>query len=346
MTVNFIYSGQKVFVEKSPEGLRGIKLKPGIYSIEFSREEGFFLLGISDKYILPEKTYGNQQKAAEKVINTHLSKTGNTGVLLTGLKGTGKSLFVKVISNNLIDLGVPIIQINKAYPGEDIFNFVENLGDCGVIFDEFGKNYSPYSGSREASQVSLLSLFDGLTNSRRIHLFTENNTETISEFLINRPGRVHYHFRYNRLPLAVIEELCKDAELPDKIIEEMKALSSRLKVLSFDVVKCLINEWKLYGGTLIEHLKILNISLCNDPENEIHTLISVTKPNGEAVAIDKMKVSRRDTYFYVDPIDRSTRGFGDDISLTFTMDESIKIVDNVYHFLTQSGHHVVIKVQD
>lgn len=347
MTVNFVHSGQKVFVEKLPPGLRTQELKPALYTIEHSREEGFFLLEIGDKYLLPEKTYGNHQEAAERVIKTHLSKTGNTGILLTGLKGTGKSLFVKVISNNMIDLGVPVIQINKAFPGDDIFNFIENIGVCALVFDEFGKNYSTYEHSRGPSQSGLLSLLDGLTNSRRLHLFTENNIETISEFLINRPGRVHYHFRYNRLPAAVITEMCKDAGLPDNVIKEMKDLSTKLKVLSFDVVKCLINEWKLYGGKIVDHLNILNVTLCNDPENDKYKIISVTRANGDVVDVSKLKVTRRDHYIYVDTIGGSNRvAFNDAFNSSFTLDEAIKIVDNTYHFLTQDGSHIVIHMTE
>ena len=133
MSVNFVTSGQKTFVEKLPDGIRTIELKAKLYTLECSREEGFFLLEVADKYTLPKKTYGNYAKAAERVINTHFNKKGNTGILSTGLKGTGKSLFTKFIANGLIDLGIPIIQINKPYPGEEMFNFIENIGSCGLV---------------------------------------------------------------------------------------------------------------------------------------------------------------------------------------------------------------------
>ena len=78
MSVNFITSGQKTFVEKLPDGVRTVELKPKLYTLECSREEGFYLLEVADKYTLPEKTYGNYAKAAERVINTHFKKKGNT----------------------------------------------------------------------------------------------------------------------------------------------------------------------------------------------------------------------------------------------------------------------------
>lgn len=229
MSVNFIKAGQKTFVEKMPDGIRNLELEAKLYSLEFSRDEGFHLLDIADKYTLPEKTYGDHKSAAERVIKTHYSKRGNTGILLTGLKGTGKSLFVKFIANALIELGVPVIQINKPFHGEEMFNFIENIGNCALIFDEFGKNYTSYSNTNGPNQAGLLSLLDGLGNSKRLHLFTENDVGLISEYLINRPGRVHYHFKYARLSDEIIKEYCADLSIPDEIVKELLTLTTKLK---------------------------------------------------------------------------------------------------------------------
>lgn len=345
MSVNFIKSGQKVFVEKSPEGTRSTELAPALYTIECTREEGFFLVNIGDKYTIPEKTYGNHKQAAIRVIKTHESKSGNTGVLLTGLKGTGKSLFVKIISNLVIEKGIPVIQINKAFQGEDIFTFVENIGECALVFDEFGKNYSSYRGDRSPSQVGLLSLLDGLTNSKRLHLFTENNTSDISEFLINRPGRVHYHFKYNRLSNAVIEELCKDSGLPEDIIAEMLSLSNRLKVLSFDIVKCLIAEWKLYGGKIQDHIGILNVSMCNKPDEEEVEIISFKSADGVEIPKQNIYPKLSHGQVYLDlKNDPNQRYF--DSSDVVLLEDAYLIDGDIYHFKTKSGSMAILRIKD
>lgn len=345
MSVNFITSGQKTFVEKLPDGVRTIELKAKLYTLECSREEGFFLLEVADKYTLPKKTYGNYAKAAERVINTHYKKNGNTGILSTGLKGTGKSLFTKFIANGMIDRGVPVIQINKPYPGEEIFNFIENIGSCVLVFDEFCKHYKTYDTPGGSSQLGLLSLLDGLGNSKRMHLFTENDSGAISEYLLNRPGRVHYHFKYARLSDEVIKEFCEDLNIPGEITSELLELSVKLKVLSFDIVSCLINEWKMYGGKLTDHLDILNITLCKDPSREDIELISFVREDGTQLTKKDVKIDYRDNYI--------------NLSLNYTVnnvpkyeyldamrvEDAASVKDDIYTFITKTGDTIVMKIR-
>lgn len=345
MSVTFISSGQKVYVESSPDGTRNVKLKPAIYTLEFSREEGLYLLEIQDNYTLPTKVYGNHEEAAKRVIHTHLSKKGNTGILLTGLKGTGKSLFVKFISNEMLKLGYPVIQINKAYSGEDLFNFVENLGDCVILFDEFGKNYYPYNGGGNTpSQTSLLSMLDGLSNSKRLHLFTENNSQDITQYMINRPGRVHYHFKYNRLSKEIIQEFCEDSGLPKEVTEELINLSTKIRVLSFDVVKCLIDEWKLYGGPMEDLLSVLNITTISDKQNGVCKLISFINEKGEAEDVSKYTASISGNYFYIDPKGSSVENGWPSSSNSLRLDMSnvSEIEDDIFVFKTEQGQEVKI----
>ena len=345
MSVNFITAGQKTYVEKFPEGLRNTELKAKVYSLEFSRDEGFYLLDIADKYTLPAKTYGDYKSAAARVIKTHFNKKGNTGILSTGLKGAGKSLFVKFIANAMLELNVPVIQINKAYKGEEIFNFIENIGSCVLVFDEFGKHYKTYDAPGGSSQLGLLSLLDGLGNSKRMHLFTENDSGAISEYLLNRPGRVHYHFKYARLSDEVIKEFCEDLNIPGEITSELLELSVKLKVLSFDIVSCLINEWKMYGGKLADHLDILNITLCKDPSREDIELISFVREDGTQLTKKDVKIDYRDNYI--------------NLSLNYTVnnipkyeymdamrvEDAASVKDDIYTFITKTGDTIVMKIR-
>jgi len=351
MSVTFISSVQKIYVERSPEGTRNQKLTPAIYTLEVSREEGFFLLNIQDKYTLPEKTYGNHEEAAKRVIHTHLSRKGNTGILLTGLKGTGKSLFVKTISNLMIDLGYPVIQITKAFKGEDLFNFIENLGDCVLLFDEFGKNYSPYNQHGAPTQNSLLSVLDGLSNGKRMHLFTENSIEDISQYMINRPGRVHYHFKYNRLSKDVVKELCADYGLPEEVTNELIELSTFIKVLSFDVVKCIIEEWKLYGGELKGLLETLNITLVTDSNSRVFEVISYVDKNGAPKDHTRVEARLSGDTLFIDEILPSSQTFGsgygkneDSLTDRVEFNDVIGIDDEIYTFKSKRGNIIVIHI--
>ena len=64
MGVTFVSAGQKTYVERAADGSRNTVLEPAVYTIEFSREEGFYLLNIQSKYTVPEKVYGDPSEAA------------------------------------------------------------------------------------------------------------------------------------------------------------------------------------------------------------------------------------------------------------------------------------------
>lgn len=345
MSVNFVTSGQKTFVEKIPDGIRNLKLKAKIYSLEYSKDNGFFLLDIAEKYTLPNKIYGNYKAASNRIINTYHSKKNNTGILLTGLKGSGKSLFVKFIANAMIDLDVPVLQINKPYQGDEMFNFIENIGNCVIIFDEFGKNYDSYIKSNAPTQAGLLSILDGLGNSKRLHLFTENNVGYISDYLVNRPGRVHYHFKYNRLNDDIIKEYCKDLNIPNEVVSELLELCNKIKVLSFDIISCLINEWKLYGGKLTDHIDILNMSLCNDPNNKNIEVISYTKKDGTKLNNEHIKIDYSDDLTILNLSMKS-----DDMPKfqyldTVRTEDAISVNNDIYEFLNNLGDRIILKIK-
>ena len=40
----------------------------------------------------------------------------------------------------------------------------------------------------------MLSLFDGLDNGKKLFVITCNEVERLNAYLLNRPGRFHYHF--------------------------------------------------------------------------------------------------------------------------------------------------------
>lgn len=345
MSVHFVISGNKTFVQKLPDGQNTDSLNAKLYSLELDRDTGFYLLEVADRYTLPKKTYGNYKEAADRVIKTHYNNKGNTGILSTGLKGTGKSLFAKFIANAMIDRNVPVIQINKPYPGAEIFNFIENIGNCVLVFDEFGKNYKHYdNGNGGSSQLGLLSLLDGLGNSKRLHLFTENDVALISEYLINRPGRVHYHFKYARLSDDVIQEYCEDLQVPEDIIKELLDLCSKLKVLSFDIISCLINEWKLYGGKLIEHLNILNVGLCRDPKKENVEIISYVKSDGKKINPKTVRVDFRDNYINLNLI-AENGGFPSEYLEPIHVSDAISVKGDVYKFVTKNGDFIVMRIR-
>ncbi len=66
--------------------------------------------------------------------------TDNMGVLLNGVKGTGKSVTAKLICNELKNF-LPIIIVDKAYEG--LPQFISKIQQEVIIFiDEFEKVFT------------------------------------------------------------------------------------------------------------------------------------------------------------------------------------------------------------
>ena len=54
------------------------------------------------------------ERQAERILRTFLARSGSTGVLLAGEKGSGKTFLTKYISLQVARQGIPTIVINQA----------------------------------------------------------------------------------------------------------------------------------------------------------------------------------------------------------------------------------------
>ena len=277
MQVNFTKSGDKVFLSKAPEGDTLKFLEPKIYSVNVCKE-GLYLNYVSDSYSLPPKLYGDFTPTLERITKTYFERSTSTGILLSGLKGTGKTLLVRSLCNIMLGHGIPVIQVTRPIDGSELFPFIELIGECVVLIDEFAKLY-PWRPHGESPQNSLLTMLDGLSNSKRLHLLTENSTDHISPFILDRPGRAYYHFKYTRLKENMIREYCVDNNIPKEVVNEIMAVSYRAKSLSFDSLKAIVDEWLRFGGPIVELVEALNISLIST-KRERYKLKSVISEDG------------------------------------------------------------------
>lgn len=209
----------------------------------------------AEDFVITGKIYGNINSRVNRIKNTFFDRSGNTGVILQGERGSGKTMLTKLLSLSLLEDDVPTIMINTAFTGENFNNFLQSIVQpCMILFDEFEKVYD------RDSQESLLTLFDGVHSAKKLFIVTSNDVYRINDFMRNRPGRFYYSFEYTGLERDFIEEYCND-KLDDKSeINSIVNYSSTFKAFNFDILKAIIEEMNRYKEPLKEVIKYINAS--------------------------------------------------------------------------------------
>lgn len=257
---NFVHNGNLIRVLPDDAIRIQRELEPGNYSVVVDRGE--LVLQKNVKMSIPHKIYGSTKNDAERIINTFKDRSTNTGVLLSGDKGSGKTLLAKLVASECEKLNIPTLSISSRLGGNVLATFLQNIGqECVIIFDEFEKVYSHNEEDQDGitPQESLLSLLDGIYDNKMLFILTCNSVHKIDSNLINRPGRIYYYKRFSGLESDFIEEYCKD-ELKDK--EKLNEVLNRIALLgqiSFDVLKAIIEECNRYPGNIKEAFSLLNI---------------------------------------------------------------------------------------
>lgn len=252
MEKKFLKIGKSINFKFNTDGLE-YDLTPGmVYNIKVDRYTDAISLEESAGLSLPSKVYctPRDERFMEKVINSYnLSENGFTGVMLVGLKGSGKTVMAKMIANNS---GLPIINIDKNIRPYILRNLVSMLGDTSVcfLFDELDKVLEDYDDS------VLLQVLDGSdTKGKHMILFTCNDNNEISEYLIDRCSRIRYWREFDEMSPSLIMEVLND-KLNDK--KEVKSLTDFIKdnfeVCSFDNIASFVKEANDYPTTTFEEL--------------------------------------------------------------------------------------------
>jgi hypothetical protein len=95
---------------------------------------------------------------------------------------------------------------------------------------------------KKPPQSALLSMMDGIDKTKRMFIFTENSQLDVSEFMLNRPSRVYYHFKYKKLDEASIMGYCKDKNVDIAVTKDIIDLARRLRIFSFDMLQSIVEE--------------------------------------------------------------------------------------------------------
>ncbi len=199
------------------------------------------------------KVYGNATRNRDRILNTFFDRPACTGVMLSGEKGSGKSLLAKAICAKGVEDNIPSIIINAPWSGDKFNAFLQTIEQPTIIlFDEFEKVYS------KEEQESILTLLDGVFPSKKLFIFTCNDKWRVDQHMRNRPGRIFYMIEFKGLDCDFITEYCKDNLKNQTYIERICGIAALFSEFNFDMLKALVEEMNRYNESPDESLKMLN----------------------------------------------------------------------------------------
>lgn len=236
------------------------QLPPKTYRVDYDPETRIFSLLETHDFEIPEtKIYGQHLDKVKKVLNSMDKMNRNLGVILSGDKGIEKSLFSKCLGLKARKKGIPVILVNEYHEG--IANFLEEIEQTVMIlFDEYDKTFDE---KKHNCQAEMLSLFDGVSAGKKLFVITCNEIQSLSQYLINRPGRFHYHFRFLYPTADEIRDYMED-KLDKQYYDEIEnviAFSVRMN-LNYDCLRSIAFELNngLKFQQAINDLNIIRIS--------------------------------------------------------------------------------------
>lgn len=241
------------------------------FRVHFSKNSGFSLEEVKDFSNGDEKIYGTHEKKVQKILRSFESFERSLGVILSGDKGIGKSLFIRLLAEESIKRGIPVIIVDEENPG--IEGFIDSIEqEVLVLFDEFEKVFRPNQNYNPQDQ--LLSLFDGMSQNKRIYAITVNKLEGLNEFMLNRPGRFHYHLRFEYPTSTEVHQYLNDntKNVDEDEIKKVIEFSSKVK-LNFDCLRAIAFELNL-GESFADAIKDLNILDVNENKYNIKVVFN------------------------------------------------------------------------
>lgn len=259
----FIKVGEKIV--NKPTGLDYDLINGKVYNLKWDRYNGMSYFEEDGLLSLPAKVYTTKSDDVFiKRVNTYFQKTSklSTGVMLSGIKGTGKTVMAKVIAKNS---NLPIIVVDEDYPTGRINDFFRKFETpVTIIFDEVDKHWDT---------ENLLGWLDGVqTNAKKLVLFTCNNEDRVNDYLKDRCSRVRYirHFEANDNARFLREILRDKGITEDKIEDTYTFIVNNFGLLSIDNILSFIDEKLLFPELSNEEIfNDMNISSKKGKKNII-----------------------------------------------------------------------------
>lgn len=237
-----------------------------------------YLVEMYKSFTFDFKVYGLEKKFIEKVLKAYRETKGNFGLLLNGIKGTGKTITAKIIAN---ELKIPVVIVSTNYPGlNDLLADIHQ--DIVVMVDEYEKVFEgsvtedDYGFEKKEGSATLLTIMDGVyKNSHRKAFLLTTNKVWINENMLNRPGRIRYLKNFGDLTYEQITEIIDDCLKYPEYKEDILTFMKPLKIVTADIVKAVVSEVNIFNEPPDICCEDLNVEF----KEEEYDIIMVDKGN-------------------------------------------------------------------
>lgn len=181
-------------------------LPPAVYELDVVERQGMQITQLSKRggdYIQGPVRYGNHDRRLKLIQESYARTNPSMGVMLVGLKGSGKSLFAEDMGNWMIrGNNLPVIMVMSPLPPSIIRKAIQAVGPCMVYFDEFGKSYE-----KPAMRDKMISLFSDSDLTGVLFIVTANSFEEFVDPMVDRPGRFRFRIKFDGLSPEQVAEV-------------------------------------------------------------------------------------------------------------------------------------------